>query len=122
MFFLFLFRAKVSNISVFPRVFEFLGASCKVMIEFKIDIFPGSEVFIYNFQWHKLKQPQKIVWFASYVQVSSSYWIWQMRFKYIHLVNFFVHIFFTKNIYPQDFEILGCPARPVLPHGEKMPL
>ena len=25
--------------------------------------------------------------------------------------------------YPRDFEILGCcPARPVLPHGEKVPL
>ena len=27
------------------------------------------------------------------------------------------------NDHPQDFEILGwCPAGPVLPHGEKVPL
>ena len=27
------------------------------------------------------------------------------------------------NIFPRDFEILGwCPAGPVSPHGEKVPL
>ena len=30
---------------------------------------------------------------------------------------------YTMFLNPQDFEILGwCPAGPVLPHGEKVPL
>ena len=29
----------------------------------------------------------------------------------------------NKKVFPRDFEILGwCPAGPVLPHGEKVPL
>ena len=60
-----------------------------------------------------------LCWYISYLQM----YLEKFLNIYFHEQMFF-QIFVAKgDICPQDIEVLGwCPGRPVLPHGEKVPL